>query len=109
MARVQSVDYKAIFVFLGDANAHHSEHCRSRSLLLIGMDTRGNLLIFCNLSGFELLVHCSAHIAGSRLDLVITDVSFIVDVFVGTPLGSSDHCFLSCVHHVEQSVPEYNV
>ena len=25
MARVQSVDDKAVFVFVGDANAHHSE------------------------------------------------------------------------------------
>ena len=28
---------------------------------------------------------------------------------VGTPLCSSDHCFVSCVLRVEQSVPEYNV
>ena len=44
------------------------------------------------------------HIAGNRLDLVMTDVSNIVDVVVGTPLGTSDHCFVSCVLHVEQSV-----
>ena len=25
MARIQSVDDKAVFVFVGDANAHHSE------------------------------------------------------------------------------------
>ena len=27
------------------------------------------------------------------------------DVFVGTPLGTSDHCFVSCVLRVGQSVP----
>ena len=32
-----------------------------------------------------------------------------VDVVVGTPLGTSDHCFVSCVLHIEQSVLEYNV
>ena len=46
---------------------------------------------------------------GNRLDLVMTDVPDIVDVFVGTPLVTSDHCLVSCVLRVEQSVPEYNV
>ena len=48
------------------------------------------------------------HITGNRLDLAITDVPDIVDVVVGTPLGISDHCFVSCVLRVEQSVLEYN-
>ena len=39
----------------------------------------------------------------------MTDVPDISDVFVGTPLGTSDHCFVSCVLQVEQSVPEYNI
>ena len=39
----------------------------------------------------------------------MTDVPDIVDVFVGTPLGTSEHCFVSCVLRVEQSVPEYNI
>ena len=51
---------------------------------------------------------CPTHIAGNRLDLVMTNVPEIVDMFV-TPLGISDHCFVSCVLHVERSVPEYNV
>ena len=37
------------------------------------------------------------------------DVSDTVDVFVGTPMGASDHCYVSCVLRVEQSVPEYNI
>ena len=39
----------------------------------------------------------------------MTDVPDIVDVVVGNPLGTSDHCLVSCVLRVEQSVPEYNV
>ena len=39
----------------------------------------------------------------------MTDAIDIVDVFVSTPLGTSDHCFVSCVLRVEQSVLEYNV
>ena len=49
------------------------------------------------------------HIAGNRLDLVMTDVPDLIDVVVGTPLGTSDHCFFSCILRVEQSVQEYNV
>ena len=51
---------------------------------------------------------CSSHIAGNRLDLVMSDVPDIVDVVVGT-FGTSDHWFVSCVLRVEQFVPEYNV
>ena len=53
-------------------------------------------------------MRCPTHIAG-RLDLVMTDFPDIVDVVVCTPLGTSQHCFVSCVLRVEQSVPEYNV
>ena len=49
------------------------------------------------------------HIADNRFDLVMTDVPDMVDVVVGTILGTSDHCFVSCVLRVEQSVPKYNV
>ena len=49
------------------------------------------------------------HIAGNRVDLMMAYVPDIVDMIVGTPLGTSDHCFVSCVLRVEQSGPEYNV
>ena len=41
--------------------------------------------------GFEQLVCCPTHIAGNRLDLVMTDATDTVDVFVGISLGTSDH------------------
>ena len=47
------------------------------------------------------------HIDFNRLDLMMTDVPDIVDVVVGTPPGTSDHCFVSCAFRVEQSVLEY--
>ena len=53
-------------------------------------------------------MHWPTRIAGNRVGLVITDVPDIVDVVVGTPLGTS-HCFISCGFHVEQSVLEYKV
>ena len=87
MARVDSIDDKAVFVFVGDANAHHSEWSESVS----PTDRHGrDALDFCNLSGCEQLVCGFTHIAGNRLDLVMTDVLDIVDVVVGTSLGTLD-------------------
>ena len=54
-------------------------------------------------------MRCPARIAGNRLDLIMADVPGIVEVVVCTLLGTSYHCFVSCVLRVEQSVPEYNV
>ena len=106
MAWVQSVDDKAVFVFVGDANAHHSEWLESVS----PTDRHGHdALDFCNLAGCEQLVHCPTHIAGNRFNLVMIDVCDIVDMFVGTPLGTSDHCFVSSGLLVEQSVPECSI
>ena len=55
----------------------------SRSLCLY-TDHGRDALDFCNLSGCKQLVRCPTHIAGKRLDLVMTDAPDIVDVFVGT-------------------------
>ena len=52
---------------------------------------------------------CRNHIAGNRLDLMLTNIPDIVDAFVDTPLSTSDHCFVICVLCVEQSLPVYNV
>ena len=107
MAWAQSVDDKAVFVFVGDANAHHSEWLESVS----PTDQYGHdALDFCNLSGCELLVRCPTHITGDRLYLVMMDAPDIVNVlFIGTPLGTSDNCFVSCVLQVEQSVLKNNI
>ena len=86
MARVQTDD-KAVFVFVGDVNAHHSVWLESVS----STDRHEHD------AGFEQLVRCPTHIAGNRLDLVMSDATDIVDVFVGTPLGTSDHRSLLCI------------
>ena len=57
-ARVQSVDDKEVFVFVGDANAHHSEWLESVS----PTDQHGrDTLDFFNLSGCEQLGHSPTH------------------------------------------------
>ena len=106
MARVQSVDDKAVFDFVSDANANHSDWLESVShTYRHGRDA----LDFCNLSCCEQLVRSPTHIAGNRHNLVMTSVPDTVDVVVRTPLGTLDHSFVSCVLRVQQSVPEYNV
>ena len=105
MAWVQSVDDKAVFMTVGDVNAYHSEWLESVS----PTDQQGrDGLNLCNLAGCDQLVRCPTHIAGNKLSLVMMDVPDIVDVFVGSPLGTSDHCLVSCVVRVEHSVSEYN-
>ena len=56
----------------------------NRSLQLIGIDIM--LLIFAIYR-----VVCSAC---NRLDLVVTNAPHIVNLFIGTTLGTSDHCFI---------------
>ena len=54
------------------------------------------------------MVCCPTHVAGNRLN-VMTDAPDKVYVLVGTPLGTSGHCFVSCVLRIEQSVSECNI
>ena len=72
----------------------------SQSLQLIDIDVMRLIFAICEV----LSSRCSV-----PFDLVMTDVPDIVDVIIGTPLCTLDHCFISCGFHVEQSVLEYNV
>ena len=66
MARVQSADDNAVFVFASEANAHHSEPVSPT-------DRHGrDALEFCNLSGCEQMVRGPTHIIGNRLHFVMT-------------------------------------
>ena len=55
------------------------------------------------------MVRGETHIAGNRLDLVMTDAPDVVDVSLVTPLDTSDHCFVNCELLVEQVIPEHNI
>ena len=66
MGRVQSVDGKAVLVFVSDANVHHSEWLESVS----PTERHGrDALNFCNLSGCEQLMRYPIHIAGNGFEL----------------------------------------
>ena len=99
MGQVLSIDSKAVFAFVGDANAHHLEwlECVSNT-----DEHRHDALDFCNLAGCEQMVRGATHIAGNRLDLVMTDPPDVVNVSLGSPLGTSDHCFVNCELLVER-------
>ena len=106
MARVLSVDDKAVFVFVGDANAHHSEWLESVS----PTDRQGSdALEFCNLSDCEQLVRCPTHIAGNRLDLVMDGCPWRSGWVCLYSTGNFWSRFVSCVLLVEQSVLKYNI
>ena len=59
---VMSVDDKAVFLFVGDENAHYSEWLESVSPTDRHWRDAHD---FYNLSGYEQLVRCPTHIAGN--------------------------------------------
>ena len=77
--------------------AHPSEWLES----VFSTDGHGrDALDFCNQSGCHQFSLAHTHIAGYRLDLVMSDVPDTVDV----RWYSTDHCIVSCVLRVQQSV-----
>ena len=81
IAKVQSVDRKASFLFVGDVNAHHEEWLGS-SMMNHGRAARH----FASSSGCEQMVTECTHIDGGLFALVLTDVLNVVWVWVGSPV-----------------------
>lgn len=98
LAVVQDEDRTVVFIFAGDANAHHLEWLQSVSFT----DRHGiDALVFFNMSGCEQLVHGLTHVRAYRLDPVMTNVSDVLEVSIGSPFCSSNHCFVGCRLSVE--------
>ena len=103
MSSIQENDRKAAFLFVGDFNAHHREWLNSVS----PTNHHGiSALDFATESGCEQLIHRPTHRSGNTLDLIFTDVPGAVSCNVGTPIGTSDHTFISANIRIEQVVPE---
>ena len=103
MASIQENDRKAAFLFVGDFNAHHREWLNSVS----PTDRHGlRALDFSTESGCEQLIQRPTHRSGNTLDLIFTDVPGVVTSNVGSPIGTSDHAFISAIIRTEQDVPE---
>ena len=80
----------------------------SWSLLLIGMEVMLLIFSICRVVSSWCAVPLTLLVTDSIL-IVMAGAPDIVDVLVGTQLGTSEHCFVCCELHVGQSVPEYNV
>ena len=87
MAKVRSVDKKASPLLVGDGNAHHEEWLGSSTTTLLGRAARD----FASSSGCEQMVKKPKHIDRIVSALVVTDVPDLVKVWVGSPVGISDH------------------
>ncbi len=97
---------QAAFVFLRDCNAHHREWLDSVSPTV--SNGRAALDI-ANVSVCSQLVPGPTHLAGNRLDLVLTDVPDKVKVTTMSPLGTSDHSAISIQLDLRQNIPAYTV
>ena len=87
MAKVQSMDSKASFLFVSGVNAHHEEWRGSSTMNFHGTVARD----LASSSGCEQMVTAPTHIYGRVLSLMLTDVPDVVGVRVGSPVGTSDH------------------
>ena len=103
MAEIQSLDYKSSFLFLGDFNAHHREWLSSVS----PTNCHGHAVHdFADLSGCDQMVESATHNSRNRLDLVLTTVPGVTVVDIIPPLGSSDHCTISCKVTTNAPMPD---
>ena len=103
---IQEEDRKSSFIFVGDFNAHHREWLNSVS----PTDRHGvSALDFSDTIGCEQLVIGSTHVSGNLLDLLLTDVSGVVQVETIAPLGTSDHRGLSCKVQLSFPIPNFTI
>ena len=103
MAAIQENDRKASFVFIGDFNAHHKEWLNSISQT----DCHGlKALDFSSESRCDQIIHSPTHRSGNYLDLIFTDTPGVVAGNVGSPVGTSDHCYVSTIIKTEHAVPD---
>ena len=103
MAAIQESDRKASFVFIGDSNAHHKEWLNS----ITQTDCHGlRALDFSSESGCAQIIHNPTHRSGNCLDLIFIDTPGVVTGNVGSPIGTSDHCYVSAIIKTEHTVPD---
>ena len=105
MARIQQEDSRAVFCFVGDFNSHHVEWLGSSRTDSHGVAARD----FASLTDCRQLVTGATHQGGGVLDLVLTNVPDLCDVQVGSPIGNSDHSYLSVVLTTNVRAPSFCV
>ena len=100
MAAVQAADARASFLFVGDFNDHHQEWIGSTTMNCHGVAA----LEFATVSGCVQLVIGPTLARGGTLDLLMTDVPYLVRMAVVAPLGRSDHSSLSIAISMAQAI-----
>ena len=83
MAKVQSIDRMASFLFVADVNAHH-EWLVSYTTTVHGRAA----LDYVSSSGYEQMVMEPTHVDGGLPDLVLISVHDLVAVRVSSPVGT---------------------
>ena len=106
MANIQQNDIRSSFLFLGDFNEHHREWLNS-----ISPTGRHGLSAYdlSSVSGCDQLVSEPTHVSGNCLDLIFTDVPGVVTIHVGSPVGTSDHSYISATIKTRQLVPDISI
>ena len=89
------------FLLVGEMNGHHQEWLGSTTTNRHGVAA----FDFSTVFGCDQLVVGPTHACGGTLDLLMTDVSDLVQVAVVTPIGNSEHSSLSEVISMGQAVP----
>ena len=100
MAAVQAADVRTSFLFVCDLNGHHQEWLGSTTTNCHGVAA----FDFATVCGCDQLVVGPTNARGGTLDLLMTDVRDLIWVDVVTPIGNSDHCWLSAVISMAEAV-----
>ena len=90
MAKVQSVNRGAPFLFVGSVNAYHEEWLGSSTTNL----HRKAACDCTSSSDFVQMVKKPSHFNAAVITLVLTDVPDVVEIRVGSPIGTSNHSFV---------------
>ena len=101
MAAVQAEDIRASFLFVGDLNGHHQEWLGSTTTNRHGVAA----FDFATVSGCNQLVVGPTYARDGTLDILMSDVPYLVLVAVVALIGNSDHSSLSAVISMAQAVP----
>ena len=100
LSTVPAEDVRASLLFWGDLNGHHQEWLGSTTTNRHGVAA----FDFATVSGCDQLVVSQTHARRGIHDLLMTDVSGIVQIAVVALIGNSDHSSLSAVISMAQAV-----
>ena len=100
MAKVQSVDRKASFLFVADVNAHREDWLVPSTMTVYGKAA----LDFISSSDCEQIVTETTHVDGRVPDLMLISVHDLVEVRLGSSVGTSDYSAISIDVVMEQPI-----